>query len=151
SFDAGDTWTPRPIPIPANSVRGVGFSSVAFNNLGRAVYVHEVQFNTNTYIASAVSTDGGRTWVASNVTAINDNGDFSPHIPPGPAVGGGYAFYCPWTTSNLAIMASTSSDGIAWSPPSQVSDPATGFSTNSVIAANSAGILYCTWENFGTP
>ncbi|MFN0038401.1 MAG: LEPR-XLL domain-containing protein, partial [Burkholderiales bacterium] len=83
STDGGNTWARKLIPVPAGAVGGHGDPAIVFSRDGsRAVYVHMVDKDAaHTHVmASAVSLDGGNTWLQANTgvigsLALDEDGD----------------------------------------------------------------------------
>src|SRR5262249_1213348 len=134
-----------------------GFTSVTFSRNGTAVLIHQATHTANSFIASAVSIDGGVTWRASNVTAALDNGDIRPIVTSGPVLASPSGvpsptdvFYATWANGK-DIFSSFSTDGLTWSPASKINDTQPGASINAMISVAADGKIYAVWEDYQGP
>jgi hypothetical protein len=95
---------------------------------------------------SAVSNDGGLTWTSGVITPIGTGDDKNEHAI-GPDVNDltQERAYATWQRGNT-ILVSSSTDGINWSTPVQVSQG--GGAIFSQLAVASDGTVYLTWEDF---
>jgi uncharacterized repeat protein (TIGR01451 family) len=153
--DAGQTWTHVAVPLPVGAVLSHGDPTIVFDRTGRAVYAHLVHptssFSSGTFLASAVSTDGGQTWTAAAVTTPGQNGDDKDFLTVGPDVANPAhdRFYITWTRNSFILMAS-SADGLTWTAPVEIDDVTSGPGIDSLLAVGPAGEVYCVWEDYGT-
>ncbi|HZI44672.1 MAG TPA: sialidase family protein, partial [Ilumatobacter sp.] len=183
SHNGGRTFDRKLILLPAGATASHGDPTVAWGRDNRVVYVHMVDkpgggahgSRTDVHVmASAVSLDGGLNWLAENTGVIGslalreaDGNGFIDAFPDNNdkefiAVGPDFAnpsqdrYAVAWQRNGV-IFASTSTDGIGWSHPVQVSnrdDDATthrptGNAIDSIPTFGPNGEIYVVWEEYG--
>jgi PKD repeat protein len=145
SQDAGATWSAVSIPLPPNAVSGAD-PSVVFNNQGNAVFAHLAAPSSSPsgpfFVSTAVSTDGGKTWLAAAVDGPTGVADDRPFLAVGPS---GYVLT--WTKSG-SVQASSSSDGLIWSPSVTVGTGKKNVDAHAAVSPS--GAVYLVWENDAT-
>ena len=181
STNGGRTFERKRIPLPVGATASHGDPTLAFSRDGSlAVYAHLVDKvggpahgigNDVHGVATAVSHDGGLTWTDTGVAGSLDlqesdqNGFVDTSTDANDkeflAVGPDYRnpsqdrFALGWQRNGV-IYASTSTDGIVWSLPVQLSnrdaDPATHMPTGSRIDSiptfGPNGEIYIVWEDY---
>jgi hypothetical protein len=161
--DAGSTWTRVTIPIPTGATGSHGDPTIVFDRAGNAVYAHLVDSGSISppippnhgvhFVATAVSTDGGRNWTAGAVDApgsgVNDDKEYLGVGPDknNPAVD---RFYIAWDLfgSNNNEVVSTSTDGLTWSAQVAVGTSSLNIDGHPVVGPN--GDAYMFWQDYGT-
>ncbi len=173
--NGGVNWTRVEIPLPSGAVGGSGDPTVVFDRTGRAVFSHlvDTDFGPNGthehgtgaddqdhILATAVSIDGGLTWInATAVTAVDADSftDDKEFLGVGPdALDPTRDRFVLVFHERNVIYATTSLDGVAWSAPVAVSNvtsgsstdlPAGDFAIDSIPAIGPNGEIYVVWEN----
>lgn len=150
TMDGGTTWSQVAIPNPIGAM-AAGDPSVTFDRTGRAVYTHLITDATGGLgVASAVSNDGGLTWTAGLITPVS-TALFNDHqyVVAGPDVNNLATdrFYTAWQQAGAGniVVASSSTDGINWTPFVQVSD--TLGTLDSPLAVGANGELYVAFQD----
>lgn len=151
SIDGGTTWSLVTINLPTGFDTSAGDPGLVFDANGRALFTHMAQPTNNPAglgMISAVSTDSGQTWTPGIIT---DGTAFDDKVFP--AVGidktdpTRQIFYATWHRFNT-ILASSSLDGINWSPAVQVSQGNRNIDPHITVDTN--GDVYDVWQDFGT-
>ncbi|MFN0196126.1 MAG: pre-peptidase C-terminal domain-containing protein [Planctomycetaceae bacterium] len=152
SNNGGQTWSQSLIPNTAGTVRPGGDPTVVFDRTGTAYYAHLKFENSGTLISVARSTNGGQTWTAVDVPTPAGNAD-KDFFGIGPDVNNlsQDRLYLAYHVGAIQYI-NSSTDGVNWSAPTQVSDgSASGY--NSQVAVDAAGKVYMAWQeiNDATP
>jgi Ca2+-binding RTX toxin-like protein len=139
TFNGGQTWEQKVIPVPVGAQGSHGDPAIAFSRDGSTVvYIHMVEKNLlpagpeQHVMASAVSHDGGATWNVADTgvlsltgtvigdedgdTLIDDADKDFIAVGPNPDDLSQDLFVVTWHRERV-IYASTSTDGIAWNDP----------------------------------
>jgi fibronectin-binding autotransporter adhesin len=162
TLDAGLTWSLTLVPNPFGQVANTkptktdiqaGDPELIFDKNGKAYFSHLTEDATNTVdglnVSAAVSTDFGQSWVASAVTTgFNDDDKQQFGIGPDPNNLANQLIYITWHRSNVIQMAS-STDGLNWTAPVQVSTIPNSFDSQLGVGTN--GHLFVAWEDTGEP
>ncbi len=175
THNGGANWTRVLIPIPAGgNGNSAGDPAIVFSRDGKLViYTHMIEKDANhNAIATALSTDGGDTWLQADTRVIgslaldedgdgvNDSSDKN-YIAVGPRDASHLnedRFIVTWQRHNV-IYSSTSLDGLIWTAPvvvggllagkgSPVAEPS-GSSIDAIPSFGPNGEIYVVWEDFG--
>jgi hypothetical protein len=141
-----------PVQVPLTGAASIGDPILTHFRDGRLLFT-QMEFdgvNPGTIgMFSAVSNDGGLTYTKGTITPVG-SGDDKNDQAHGPNINNlaQEMVYFTWHRGN-SIFASTSTDGINWTAPVQVS--ADGGNIHSIPAVDSQGRAFIIWDDFSTP